>query len=243
MRPVVTTSWDDGDPLDLKLAETLSEYGIRGTFYHSTHNCERAVMALADVRRLSERFEIGGHSLTHPDLRKLGPQGLHREIRDGKRELEDALGKSTDMFCYPKGRYNARVRQAVVDAGYLGARTTRTFLFDLPRDPWLMPTTLWARDFPWWFWYPHCLRSRSWPGLKELVCRGVGKPWWELAHVLLDHVLAHGGVWHLWGHSWEIEERGLWTDLRKLFERVGGRDDVVYATNGEVVRMAAAYRG
>lgn len=29
----ITTSWDDGHPLDLRVAELLSEYHLQGTFY------------------------------------------------------------------------------------------------------------------------------------------------------------------------------------------------------------------
>ena len=32
-QPIVTTSWDDGHPLDVRLAELLSSYGVPGTFY------------------------------------------------------------------------------------------------------------------------------------------------------------------------------------------------------------------
>ena len=30
---IVTTSWDDGNKLDLKLAALLDKYGLVGTFY------------------------------------------------------------------------------------------------------------------------------------------------------------------------------------------------------------------
>ncbi len=35
MKPAtfITTSWDDGHPLDFRVAELLSKYGLRGTFY------------------------------------------------------------------------------------------------------------------------------------------------------------------------------------------------------------------
>ena len=29
----ITTSWDDGHPLDLRVAELLAKYGLQGTFY------------------------------------------------------------------------------------------------------------------------------------------------------------------------------------------------------------------
>jgi len=144
-RVVVTTSWDDGDPMDAKLAEVLAEYGIRGTFYYPPRNRERPVMDAKSVRRLAAHFEIGAHTLTHPDLRSLKSDALTTEVSGSKLHLEDLLGRQVRMFCYPKGRYNSRVRRAVVDAGFAGARTTRSFLFHV-NDPWRMPTTLWARD-------------------------------------------------------------------------------------------------
>jgi len=236
-RVVVTTSWDDGDPLDAKLADVLSEYGIKGTFYYAPRNRERKVMGASDVRRIAERFEVGGHTLTHPDLRTLSDAKLKEEVSGGKRELEAILGGPVRMFCYPKGRYNARVRRAVMDAGFDAARTTRSFLFDV-KDPWRMPTTLWAKDLNWLWWIPHCGRSLSGRGFRTLAGKGFLKPWWVIARALFDDALEHGGIWHLWGHSWELEERGLWKEFRQLLAAVSRRSDVVYMTNGEVVRMS-----
>jgi hypothetical protein len=31
---------------------------------------------------------------------------------------------------------------------------------------------------------------------------------------------AHGGHFHLWGHSWELEEHNLWSDLDALLTRL-----------------------
>jgi len=237
---VVTTSWDDGHPLDVKLAEVLSDYGIAGTFYAAPRNRERSAMGPGQLRQLAERFEIGAHSLTHPDLRRLSDADLARELSDGQGALADVLGRPVEMFCYPKGRYNARVRGAVIDCGFIGARTTRSFVLGLPRDPWLMPTAMPVRDCRWWVWVPHCLRSVSLRGFGVLARRGIGKSWSAMACELFEDVVRHGGVWHLWGHSWEIEEHDLWDDLREVLERVSGRDDALYLTNGEVVRMAQA---
>ncbi len=73
-----------------------------------------------------------------------------------------------------------------------------------------MPTSIAARRHPFWFWGLHCVRSRSLAGLGVLLRSGCGRPWRELACALFDHSLAHGGVWHLWGHSWEVERYGAW---------------------------------
>ncbi len=238
MRAIVTTSWDDGHELDLRLADMLSERGLRGTFYCAPRNRERPAISSDALRRLAEGFEIGAHSLTHRNLLTLPERRMRSEIADGRSELEQVIGRPVEMFCYPKGRYSPQVRQAVAECGFLGARTTRMFLSGLPRDPYLMPTTIVARPYPCYVWALHCARSRSLDGLRVLLGSGCGGSWRMLADALFDHTLAHGGVWHLWGHSWEIERYGMWDEVRAVLDAVAGRDDVDYLTNAEVVRRA-----
>ena len=122
---VVTTSWDDGDPMDIKLADLLSEFCVNGTFYVAPRNRERPVMETGILRGLGERFEIGAHSVTHRKLPLLSAQDLREEVSGSKMELEDILAKPVIMFCYPKGMYNRDVRQAVISAGFVGARTVK----------------------------------------------------------------------------------------------------------------------
>ena len=50
-------------------------------------------------------------------------------------------------------------------------------------------------------------------------------------------MLLEGGVWHLYGHSWEIQELGLWDQLGDLLDYVAHRPGVVYATNGDVSEL------
>ena len=68
---------------------------------------------------------IGGHTRTHADLRKCDDAGLDRELRGGREDLEDLLGKPVTQFAYPFGHFDARSRAAVVAAGYSSAITTR----------------------------------------------------------------------------------------------------------------------
>ena len=74
---------------------------------------------------IAEGWEIGAHTLTHPDLTTVSDDRLHREVAGSKRVLERRLGVAVDFFCYPSGRYDARVVSAVRRARYLGATTTR----------------------------------------------------------------------------------------------------------------------
>ena len=240
---IVTTSWDDGHPSDLRLAGLLSEHGIPGTFYICPRNRERAALTAEQTRRLAERFEIGAHSHSHDDLRRLSDDELERQLLLGRAELEARIGRPVNMFCYPYGRHNPRVRRAVIRTGFIGARTTRILGLDAPADPWEMPATIAARDLHWSLWFAVCLRRRNWTGLRELATVGVGKSWVELACALFERARLRGGVWHLRGHSWEVEEGGLWSGLREILRFVSGRDDVLYMTNGDLVRRVSARDG
>src|SRR5262249_26496051 len=58
----ITTSWDDGHPLDLRVADLLARHGLRGTFY-VPRTAENPTMTARQVRELSGTFEVGGHTL------------------------------------------------------------------------------------------------------------------------------------------------------------------------------------
>ncbi len=68
--------------------------------------------------------EIGAHTMTHRELPALSGDELETEVVQCKRELEKILGHGVTSFCYPRGRYSPRVRQAVAAAGYECATTT-----------------------------------------------------------------------------------------------------------------------
>ena len=69
-------------------------------------------------------WQVGAHTITHPDLTTLSGAALEREIGGSKRALERRLGVEIDVFCYPSGRYDETTIAAVEDAGFIGATTT-----------------------------------------------------------------------------------------------------------------------
>jgi hypothetical protein len=235
MDRIVTTSWDDGGAHDLRLAQMLGELGIAGTFYVAPQNREREPLAPASVRRLDEHFEVGGHSLTHADLPKLAGDELRRELEVCKAELEDAIGNAVTAFSYPFGHYDRRVRAAVAGAGFRVARTTRMLRTAPARDPLLVPTSLRAHPDGRCFWLLHCVRTAHPAGVLPALSRAAGGGWVEMGLHLFERVMDRGGVWHLWGHSWELEERGLWDDLRRLLTGVAGHAEVRYVPNSVAV--------
>jgi peptidoglycan-N-acetylglucosamine deacetylase len=237
---VVTTSWDDGDPRDLRVAELLRSRDLRGTFYVPITGYQGGTtLAAADLRALSsEGFEIGAHSVSHRTLPRLGREEQGREVRVCKQMLEQMLGSKVSMFCYPNGRYNDELIREVQNAGYEGARTTRMLSLKTRFSAYEMPTTVQA--------YPHHRtryvrnlgRAHNIPGLVRYVTElRRFESWVALGKRLFSQVLEDGGIWHLYGHSWEIDELGIWDDLSEMLDHVAHREGVTYATNGQLLSL------
>jgi len=239
-RTIVTTSWDDGDPADQKLAELLRSKGIQGTFYIPVRYQGR-LLDHSELRTLvSAGFEIGAHGFSHKLLWRLPPQELTQEVRLCKRILEAILGRQVEMFCYPRGRYDANVARALQEAGYKGARTVRMLATRPTFSPFEMPTTLQAFPHGQFTYLKNVARAQK---LESLQALAVHVPWqrnWvELGMRFFDEVLENGGIWHLFGHSWELEELGLWDGLSEILDYVSRREGVSYVSNGSLVTTSA----
>lgn len=237
---IVTTSWDDGDPKDCRVADLLVASGLRGTFYIPLkREPGLPMLSSREMRSLaSSGFEIGAHTVSHSTLTDLQPEEIRREICESKKSLEQLLGCEVSTFCYPRGRYDVRVLREVEYAGFEGGRTTRmlSLRFDFPRFE--MPTTIQA--------YPHrnvdyvknLMRGKNLPGLVRYATRlRQFRSWVDKGRALFDEALREGGIWHLYGHSWEIQELDLWNELEELLRYVSDREGVIYATNSEVRKL------
>src|SRR5260370_13882979 len=104
MKKIVTTSWDDGHKLDLKLAKLLQKYSIPATFYISPASwefSEKDLLSKQEIQSLGESFEIGGHTLHHPNLAQVPLDFAVDNIKAGKVFLESIVGKKLQSFAYP----------------------------------------------------------------------------------------------------------------------------------------------
>jgi len=141
-RPVVLT-FDDGYRTLYDLVfPLLRERSMVATAFLITGNVSvRETSVTWDMaREMAELgLEIGAHTITHPDLRTLSAAELERQLKGSRRVLEERLGVEVLFFSYPAGRYDDRVREAVVDAGYLGAVTTAYGVAAGEDDPFQWP--------------------------------------------------------------------------------------------------------
>ena len=237
---IVTTSWDDGDPADLRVAELLAARKLPGTFYipvKGHHQSSR--MNAAEMLELDgQGFEIGAHGVSHPNLPECSPQQLIVEVEGSKKRLEDDLGKTVSMFAYPRGRHNRKVIASLQHAGYAGARTTAMLARELKFDPFRMPTSVHVFPHSRLEYFRNLARvwdfRRAWAYATHFRD---AKNWVELAKILFDSIQCSGGIWHLYGHSWEIEELRLWDGLTEVLDYVAHRSGVSYIPNGAAVQM------
>ena len=125
-RPIVV-SFDDGyRSVAHSALPPMRERGWPGVLNLTVKNLQvSGGLSQRQVRRLiAAGWELDAHTLTHPDLTALDDRQLAREVGGSRRELRRLFRVPVDFFCYPAGRYDARVIAAVRHAGFLGATTT-----------------------------------------------------------------------------------------------------------------------
>jgi peptidoglycan-N-acetylglucosamine deacetylase len=243
---IVTTSWDDGNPYDLEIAELLQARGLPGTFYVPLRGLHgSALLSGKDLRALTAAgFEIGGHGISHAELPECSPEGLTNEVKGCKESLEDTLGSPVSMFAYPRGRHNRKVIEALKRAGYLGARTTRMLSQDFVSDPFRIPTSVQVFPHRRLAYVRNLLRATYVGSAWRYITRpGLMGDWVNLAKAMFDSVVEKGGIWHLYGHSWEIHQQGQWDSLSAVLSYVARRDGVLYLPNNGIVTFAHRFSG
>lgn len=228
----VTTSWDDGHFLDLKLARLLKRYGVAGTFYVSPKNHECGSKERLDnrqIKRLARDFEIGAHTMTHPRLTRLTPSDAREEMAASRTYLERVIGSPVTSVCYPYGDVNQSVADAARELGFAYGRGVKRFDFDM-NDPFQADTTVHA--------YRHL--SDAWQVLRAARYNPVTfmrymRDWSELAIHMFDQARILGGDFHLWGHSWEIEAGNDWDKLERVLKHINAhKKDVTMMKNSQL---------
>jgi hypothetical protein len=196
-----------------------------------------------EIRELAARHEIGAHTLTHPVLTEVSLEQAEQEITGSKSWLEDVTGAPINAFCYPRGANNPALQQIVQQAGYTMARGVEQYHLQADVARYNLPTTIHIYPFP--------LRpvtglrkmklrlepiQRILPYMRELGISPLAlRNWPSLATALLERAAAVGGVWHLWGHSWEVERYQMWDELERVLAAAGRYANVRRAINSELV--------
>lgn len=75
----------------------------------------------ADLR--DNGWDIHPHGMTHPYLTKLTAEEQAYEIMEARKQIEEKLGITADVFCYPYGQYNNATLKILKDNGFRYAFT------------------------------------------------------------------------------------------------------------------------
>lgn len=216
----LTMSYDDGKIQDRRLVSIFNRYGIKGTFNlnYGTLNKEPIISA-QEVKSLYKGHEIATHSLTHSVIGRCPLSKAAEEILEDRKGLEALTGQVIRGHAYPNGSYNQEIETLLQGLGIAYGRVVKNDpSFELP-DNFME-------------WHPTCHHSD--PKLMEysrFFADFSKKQYLKLMYV--------------WGHSYEFdrnEEGNNWDVIEEFCQFIGGRSDIWYAANIEIIDYLYAAR-
>ena len=230
----VTFSYDDGVTQDQRLIEIFDKYGMKGTFNFNCE-CTRAEnFSREEIKEyfLSKGHEIAVHGANHRangNLRAI--EGI-RDVLDCRLELEERCNAIIRGMAYPDtgitlmgnlGNY-ADIKKYLIELDIAYARTLGG-----DNDSFLLP-----QDFHAWMPTAHHGNSRIMGYIDKFLS---DDPDGEKVY----YAQRYPRLFYLWGHSFEFENNKNWELLEEICEKLGGHEDIWYATNIEIYDYIDAY--
>lgn len=114
-------SVDDGAYSDLRLSDLCIKYGVELIVYLPVEWRSLAYskgyepLSYNEAFKLSERHEIGSHTVTHRHLTDLPQDEILREVEDSKNMLEKLFNQPIAKFAPPRGYTNNFIDHCVHD--------------------------------------------------------------------------------------------------------------------------------
>ncbi len=121
LRPIIIT-FDDGHLNNYTTAfPIMQKYGFTGVVYIiGEYMGTPGYMNAAQIKEMAKAgWEVGSHTMTHPNLTALDWQQQKYEIIESRGFLETKLGIPVLTFAYPFGEYDSGVTNLAYSAGYL----------------------------------------------------------------------------------------------------------------------------
>ncbi len=106
----------------------LKKYKFKSTIYIVSGFIDRdGYLSKSQLDEIAKSglVEIGDHTVTHPDLKHIPLLQVKKQILESKKIIEDMFNIKIETFAYPGGSYNDDVVNAVHEAGYTVAVTTK----------------------------------------------------------------------------------------------------------------------
>ena len=115
---VVSISFDAswGADKTIPILDILDQYGVKTTFFLVGGWVDKYPDMVKEI--FARGHEIGNHSNTHPQMSKLGEEGIREELRMMSDKVEKLTGVRPTLFRPPYGDYNNRVIKVSRAEGY-----------------------------------------------------------------------------------------------------------------------------
>ena len=229
----VTFSYDDGHKSDLRLADTLTKYGLKGTFNLNGGEGEFGKgIAPEEVREhmLSKGHEIAVHGAAHRAPGRHRPVQAIKDILDCRLHLEQTYDTIIRGMAYPDTGIRKisnftsyeTIKEYLTDLDIVYSRSlgADNDLFELPSD--------------WHNWIPtaHHGNPEIFDYIDKFLAADVSEGYVSRREPLLFYV---------WGHAFEFERNDNWDLLDKICEKISDHEDLWYATNIEIYDYVKAY--
>lgn len=215
---VLTMSYDDGQIFDRRLVEIFNKNGIKGTFHLNSGlmNDDPRRIRLDEVKELYRGHEVSCHTYTHPTIARCPITQVVQQVIEDRKILEKACGYPVRGLSYPNGSYSDEIKAALPACGIEYSRIVGS------TDDFAMP-----RDFLEW----------------ESTCHHGHNLMKNAERFAALNKRQYLYMMYVWGHSYEFDRDDSWELIEGFCEYIGGRDDIWYATNIEIVDyMNAANR-
>jgi peptidoglycan/xylan/chitin deacetylase (PgdA/CDA1 family) len=208
----LTMSYDDGKVQDERLVQIFNQYGIKGTFNLNFGLMDQPQRIPRErVKEVYRGHEVATHTMTHPTIARCPMPQLAEEILEDRKGLESLTGGIVRGHAYPNGSYNQEIETLFSMLGIAYARTVEIRDdFELPDQPMAWKATCHHND----------------PTLPE-------KAQWFLEFQKKQYLK----LFYVWGHSYEFDNDKNWEVIEEFCKMMGGREDIWYATNIEIVEF------
>lgn len=225
LKKALTFSYDDGVMQDLKLISLFRLYGLKGTFNLNSaffgqidgfvregREIDHSHVPEDDIAHVYAGFEVAVHTAHHPHLTQISSVNAVDEIVSDRAALEALVKRPVRGMAYPFGSVNEEVKGIVKTCGIAYSRGTAV------TGDYSLPSDRYD-------WSCSCHHK----GLEPLI-----EPFLEDDRRL--------SLLSVWGHSYEFDIDESWNTIESQLERLGGNDDVWYASNIEVFDYIDSYR-
>jgi len=103
-------------------------------------------LSWSEVKELSSQgIQFGSHTMSHPELKKLGAAKIEEELGRSRQIIEEKLGNRVTSFSYPyafpetRKRFVSQLREALVRNGYENGVSTVIGTAQGQDDPYFLP--------------------------------------------------------------------------------------------------------